>query len=220
MCKRVIQIFVVLTVLSLLAACGGTDQPEPTATPEPTPTPKPQGFPGWEKFEGGGISLWLPESFEGGDISQDMDLILDVINNLGPDFEQVGQLIAQNPDAFVIYVFDIDPDNMQFITSVNVTRERTLSAVQLSDYLDAALSQFPEVMTVTEAGLTNVGDYDAARVVLQYSIEGIEIAQLIYIFKSGSTFYNIAYSTSGAEFYDRLPEFEQSASSITFSDTE
>ena len=37
-----------------------------TGSADKIKTPTPTAIPGWEKFSGGGIELWMPESFEGG----------------------------------------------------------------------------------------------------------------------------------------------------------
>ena len=48
-----------LMLLSIVAGCGRAESPQPTAPP----------VPGWEKFEGGRVELWLPQSYTGGDLS-------------------------------------------------------------------------------------------------------------------------------------------------------
>src|SRR5512138_85479 len=56
-----------------------TNTPRPTATKRPTQTPRPTiAVPsGFKKLAGGGIALWLPESFEGGSVTgKDREIML------------------------------------------------------------------------------------------------------------------------------------------------
>jgi hypothetical protein len=222
--NRISRYLLITIIAVMLLACGITDltsQFSPTATPIPpietplpSPTPKPESIPGWKKFEGGDIELWLPESFEGGDLSQDLDLILEILDQFGPEFDQVTQMISQNPEIFVIYAFDINPSEMGPITSVNVVLEQTLSAITVDDYIEAALNLYPSMMEVVKTETLTLNGYDAGIVELSYAIEGIQIHQIQYVFKQGGSFWVVTYSTSEEEYAQRLPEFEQSISTF------
>lgn len=234
MTKRVFQIITIAVFLISMSACGEaepaptpvppTETPTPlppTETPTPLPptetplpSPTPEGFPGWKKFEGGGIELWLPEDFEGGDLSKDLDLILETIGEISTEFEEYMEIVAQNKEMFVLYAIDIDLSDLTFVTNVNVTHFETLSAVQIGDVLEASLSQLPEFMVVTDAEILTVAGYDASKLVLQYPLEGVEIAQAIFTIKDGGGFWTVAYTTSGSKFAEMLPIFEQSISTF------
>ena len=65
---------------------GGESSPtDPPVVKEPEPTEPPAVvvdpalIPGWEKFEARGIEIQLPESFEGGDPSEDLDFLVEKI---------------------------------------------------------------------------------------------------------------------------------------------
>lgn len=217
MSTRAVRYLFIIMVMVLLLACGIADltsQFSPTETPLPSPTPEPEGFPGWKKFEGGGVELWLPDSYEGGDLSQDLNLILEGMRELGPDFEQFAQMLEANPDAFIIYAFDFNPDSMDFVTNVNVTKEQTLSAIQIEDYMEAALSQLPPVMEAVKTETFTVNGYDAGAIELSYPINSLQIHQRLYVIKDGGDFWLVTFSTSAAEFPQRLPDFEQTISTF------
>ena len=66
----------------------------------------PTSIPGWEKFEANGVELWLPESYDGGNLKEDLQTVVEKIKSLGPEYENMATVIEQNPDMFAIWAFD------------------------------------------------------------------------------------------------------------------
>lgn len=213
----------VVPTLEPSATTAPTDMPEPTATPQPmaTATPEPTATPvpaapiaGWEKFEGGGVELWLPESYEGGDLSQDVDLIANNLRSMGPDFEQMAQIIEQNPTMYVIWAYDSDVGASGFLTNVNITTQKVLSAIAIETYMDAVVTQLPEQFQVVEQDVVTLGEYEAGRLVIELDTGVVVAKEVLYAVQDGDTLWNITYATGLDEFDERLPEFESSA--LTF----
>lgn len=173
-------------------------------------------IPGWEKFEGGGVELWLPESWVGGDPSEDMDMemIVEGLRSLGPDFEEYAQSIEENPWMFVLFVFDYEVGESGGPTNVNVVKEKVPSTMTIDEYLDLASEQLPAPSQVIERGAVTLADREAGRLVIQAEISGVAVKQLMYIVKEGTTMWLITFATFAEEFAQRLPVFEQSA--LTF----
>ena len=202
--KRNRMMLICLLLLGTVLGCGQAAPPQPTATP----------IPGWEKFEGGGVELWLPESYRGGDLAEDIEVIVEILRRLGPDYESVAQMIEQNPSMYVIWVFDSEIGDSGFLTNVAVTTEKVLSAVTLDTYLDAAAEQLPAQFQVIERDIITLVDYQAGRLVLEFVISGVAGKEVLYVVKDGSTMWAMTFATAAEEFDQRLPAFEQSA--LTF----
>lgn len=200
-----------------------TATPEPTATPQPTATAQPTAMPqptatpipGWKKFEGGGVALWLPQSYEGGNLNKDIDLIVEGLRTLGPDFEQMAQMIEQNPTMYVIWAFDSEVGESGFLTNVAVTTERVLSAITLDTYLDAAVQHFPAQFQVVEREIVSLQDRQAGRLAIEFNVSGVVGREVLYVIKDDGTMWVITYATGAEEFAQRLPIFEQSALTFT-----
>ena len=202
--KRNLILLICLLSLSTSVGCGQVATSPPTATP----------IPGWEKFEGGGIELWLPESFEGGNLEEDFELVVEGLKSLGPDFEQIAQAIEQNPSMFVLWAFDSEVSDTGFLTNMNVTTEKVSSSMTLDTYLDATINQLPPQFHLLEQGIVQLGDYQAGRLVWEAAIGDMAVKDLSYCIKDGSTMWAFGFSTSAEEFDQRLPVFEQSARSF------
>ncbi len=208
--KRNRMMLICLLLLGTAFGCGQAAPPQPTATAPPTATP----IPGWEKFEGGGVELWLPESYRGGDLAEDIEVIVEILRRLGPDYEQVAQMIEQNPSMYAIWVFDSEIGDSGFLTNVAVTTEKVLSAVTLDTYLDAVARQLPAQFQVIERDIITLVDYQAGRLVLEFVVSGLAGKEVLYVVKDGNTMWGITFATAAEEFDQRLPVFEQSA--LTF----
>ncbi len=198
--------------ITTTATTESTATSQPSATPEPTATTQPSTaqMPGWKKFEVSGAEIWLPESYEGGDLRENLDLIVEALRNLGPDFEPMAQAIEQNPSLYVLWAFDMEVGPSGFLTNVTITNERVLSVVTVDTYLDIGLSQFPPQFEIVSRDIIMLGDYQAGRVLIDFELYGVVARQLLYVVKDGTMMWNIAFATGADEYWERLPDFEQS----------
>jgi len=212
--KRLVGIAVAAVLVCMIAAIVAITQYTAmlysAATSQPTATP----IPGWEKFECDGVELWLPESYEGVDLSEEVGVIIENLRRLGPDFEQMAQMIEQNPSMYVVWAFDSEVGDSGSLTNVAVTTEKVLSAVTIDTYLDAASKQLPAQFQVVERDIVSLGNYRAGRLVIEATISGVASKVLMYAVKDGNTMWLIVFATGAEEFDQRLSVFEQSA--LTF----
>ncbi|MCK5053424.1 MAG: hypothetical protein KAR65_04060 [Anaerolineales bacterium] len=200
MTKRNLILLICFLSLSSAVGCGQVTASTPTATP----------IPGWERFEGGDVELWLPESYKGGNLSEDIELIVDNLRSLGPDFEQMALIVEQNPSMYVIWAFDSEIGDSGALTNMAVTTEKVLSALTIDTYMDAALRQLPAQFQVVERGIVSLGEYQAGRLVMEFTISGVAGKELMYVVKDDNTIWVITFGTGAEDFEQRLPVFEQS----------
>jgi len=196
-----------------------TEAPKIKNTPIPSQTPRPAQptvvpMPGWVKYESGDIELWLPESYVGGNVNEDLDLIVSSLRELGPNYESAAQSIEQNPDMYLIWATDSKVGSSGFITNVNATTEDVLSTISVETYLAAATAQLPAEFSVVDQKTMTMNGYEAGQMVLQFEISGVSGKELFYIFKDGSSVWTITFATGVEEYDTRLPEFEQIADSF------
>jgi hypothetical protein len=202
--NKLIRILLI-SVLALVVLAGCSAGAAKNTAPTPT------AIPGWEKFEGKGVSLWLPDSFEGGNLEEDVATIVEKLKTLGSQYDQVATIIEQNKTMFALWVFDSVVGDEGVLTNVNITTEKVTSAISIDTYLDAATGQFPAEFSVVQRDLITVNGMDAGRLQVDYNSGGVVVKEVMYSIKKGNTIYNITYATGEDEFDQRFPIFEQSA---------
>lgn len=193
-----------LLLLSLLAGCGQTETSYSAGTV----------VEGWKMFKGGGAELWLPASYEGGDLSKDLDVVVERVRGLGPDYEAIARTMERNRSAFAIWAFDSQIGESGGVTNVTVVSERVPSSVTLETYLGLVRKKLTKDFRVVEEGVVPLASYQAGRVVLEANLGGARIKQIMYMVKSGSTVWVVNLATGADEFDQRSPAFESSVRNI------
>jgi hypothetical protein len=195
----------------LLSACGGgavTNEGGPPA--------------GWERFEGEGFEVYLPESYEGGGRPEDLAAVAQTLREAGN--ETMAQAVESSQDYILLYVVDTEISNeFDFYTNVNVIREQNsaINDITIEDYADLTISQLEGFggIIIVESGTVNVPGFDAWRITEELdaaSLFGAEgkLSNVQYLLKKGDTVWVLTYTTESSEFDTRLPIFEQSV--LTF----
>jgi hypothetical protein len=207
--KRTVAIcFLAISFLILSCSLAGV-----TGSTDKAKAPTPTAIPGWEKFSGGGIELWMPESFDGGDLANNLDIIIERLRSLGPEFEKLAETLEQNPSAIVLLVYDTKIGPTGFLTNVNVVKEKVVSSMTLDLYLKSSSKQMASYgFRVSEQKIIRLDNYEAGRLVIQ--ADALQAKEAIYVIKVKNTMWVITYATGSAEFSARLPTFDQSANTI------
>jgi hypothetical protein len=175
-------------------------------------------IPGWKKFEGRGAQLQLPESYQGGDLSQNLDVVVQKLESLGPYYQQVAQSLKQNPSAFVLWAFDSKVSKSGVLSNVALATEPVGSTLTTDTYLDLLTKQLPSEYRVVERKQVTLDRYQAGQIVTEATMSGVTAKQIIYTIKQGSNIWIVVFSTSAEEFEQRLPSFQQSINTFSVSD--
>lgn len=187
--------------------------PTNTNTPRPpTPTAINTLMPGWTLFDGAEMALALPDSYLGGNLDEDIDFMIDSMRKLGPEYEQVANLIELYPDLFVLFATDSNLGDTGFLTSVNVTREKVLSTLSIDMYMELSEKYFPTGYTIVDREIKKIGNYESGVLISEINIQGYPMTskQIQYIIKEDQTMWVITYTTEISEFETRLDDFEKS----------
>lgn len=203
--KRNHVVIGVLVLISIAVGCGQAE------TPQSTPPP----IPGWEKFETDTVELWLPQRFEGVDLSDEkLDVLVEKMRALGPDFEKMAQVVKQNRTAFVMWAFDTEESDSGVLTNVNVTTGHMRAPMPMNNYLDMLSAQLPRQYRVVEQEIVSVDGHQAGRLVLEFESPEAMLKQMLYVIMSDNTVWTVNYATGTEEFDERLPVFERSIRSF------
>ncbi len=190
---------------------ANTLPPQWTATPSESATP----LPGWKQFSGREVTIWLPESFTGGDPSTDLEQFITDLRAMGGHFAQSADSLAEDPSNFLLWVFDTAVGATGSMTNMTVVRDEIPAEATIEEFLDAVLEALPAEYQVAESRTVALARYpDAAKIIFETSLEGIELKEVTYLVKHGSSIYVITFATGADEFDQRAPVFDQSANTL------
>ncbi len=216
--QSIVFLFTLVLIATFVGGCGSqasqvTPPPAPTATAAPAPTAT--LAPGWKRFEGKGVSIALPDTFIGGDLtSADQDLIVENLKKLGNDYAQIADLIKSNPDLYLLYCMDTKPTKSGVMTNLNIGHEKVLSIVDPATYMNAAEKQFPTQFQIKSRDEITLFGEPAGRMLIGLTVAKKSLTEAMYILKHGDYIYIVTYTTSSNDFEAKRPMFEQSLQSL------
>ncbi|WP_157816271.1 hypothetical protein [Nostoc flagelliforme] len=171
----------------------------------------PSGVPsGWKKFEGGGAQLWLPPSWEGGDLSEKLDELRTSLGSHNPDLENFAQIVKQNPSAFSIWAFDTNTANSTSLGSiVMIINERIYPGTNFNNLLNESGENG---FILLDKKIYKIEGYYVGRIIQL----GKNSREVKYIIKDSGTLWTILYSGRKHEFEQNLSIFEASIKTFLF----
>jgi hypothetical protein len=224
---------IILASLALVSlGCNFVTVIEPTATPEPptptftsTPEPKPTATPtatqqvyeipaDWKLFSSERVEVWLPGDYIGGNLEEDLPVVLAELRSLGGDYEGMADQIEQNPDLYEMIVYAPMAGGGGFLTNFTLARTDTLPSIPLETLMSVLESSFSEEFTVLESTIVDLGNYQAGRIMLQMSVYGITSQSISYIISTGGDVWVLTYTAEVNDFTGLLDTFETSARSF------
>lgn len=171
-------------------------------------------IPGWERFNSPNAEIWLPENFEGGDISQDIDTIIEILSTPGSGYEYIANMIEQNPSAFELCIYDSEISNSGLTTGALILKENIMPSMKLDYYADKIIKRASAEASFIEGKEVKLDRYDAIQLTIEIKVNHVTTKELIYLIKNENTLWMILYATSESEFKEWLPIFEQSANTF------
>jgi hypothetical protein len=193
-----------LRSLSLPPESTPTAQPTSTSMITPTVVPTQTSTPlipyeqlipnGWTQHKTQLIEIWLPPDFK----------------NVAP-----GVVSAVAGESVLLDLAQVSTINdLGYPTSMSVSYE-PLTSVTLEEFLDVKLSNIPPEINLVENREVSINSQDAIRLMFESKTSSnLNINDLLFVFQDGGTVWYVKYSAEITNFYERLPEFEQSVNTF------
>jgi hypothetical protein len=153
----------------------------------------------------------LPDSYIGGNIKDDLDVIVARLREQGPNLEPMAQSIEQNPDMYVIWAIDSKVGPSGFFSNVNVTTQQVLSTGSVNMYMDATEQQLPPEFKVVARDTLDLSGYNAGQMVIEFEMSGVQGKEIVYMLKDGSALWAITFAAAMDAYDQQFPIFELSA---------
>jgi len=169
----------------------------------------------WQTIQGEGMSLSLPESYQGGNPVRDLNEIETAFTRLDEGYSKRLQPIKQNLEQTAFIAVDARSLTPNALTNVNVVQHPLNPATSLEDYLGQVAQQLRPTHQIQEETIITQNQSSLGRIVANVTTEkGVSMKQLFYIQPEGETMWITTYTTPTSEFQGRLANFEQSITSL------
>jgi hypothetical protein len=197
------------------AAASANQEGKPT--PEVTHTTAPvveqpefnlTGPSDWSQYTNSQISLWVPPNWDGGDPSNDLDMMIEAIEEANPDFAQYADAIRANPEAFLYWGFDSN-SSVDFLTNMNIVTERVPSSVTVAQYIDILTNQLPAIYNIISTDIYSKDGYPVGEIISQVELQGSQIGQIMFVLRGDNSIYAITFTTELSQFDQRVETFRQ-----------
>lgn len=190
----------------------------PTSLPA-TPLPEvatsvPPG--GWLEFQTQGATLWLPDSFVGGDMVNKKQDTINKINALGKFYKNAVSAMKSAGPEVLLWAVDKTRKQTDIITTVTVehttSTEDTSVDEYIRSYLDSSIGGTPVamVLTVNETKKMTLLGRDARRLIYSETYANHWVTIVSYYIKDGADIWEVDYLLIPDEYFDMLPVVEQS----------
>ncbi len=157
----------------------------------------------------------LPDTFEGGDLRENLDEILALLESELPELAASAAMLEQNPELFVFWAFDTE-SQAGYLTNVNVIRQELPGAFPIDLILESTLTQLPASFEVIESEVVEINDREVGRLITEGEIMNFGFRALQFLLvDEDNVMWVLSYGTSIDEFEDRLPIFEESFETFT-----
>jgi serine/threonine-protein kinase len=221
MSQKIWGLFVCLLLLSVMSCSERTPQATDTSqatqgTEAKTTSGSAVPEAGWKAIAGEGIVLSLPGNYEGGNPSTDIEKIGEQLKAIAPDYNEKIQALKRNPEAIALIAFDPQSPSVGTLTNVSITKQKATDGTTVEQYLKSAKEQLTPQYNVVEQKLVSLDQYQAGRMVAEATAGETPIKQLFYVVQDGNIVWLVTYSTTAAEFDQRLPNFEKSIRTLKF----
>jgi hypothetical protein len=178
------------------------------------------GIPGWSKFETRAASIWLPESWFGGDPKSDKRRIRERAKALGPTFRRT--VAALERSAFktiaTIVLIAVDSERASTCLTINVEKLSLLKrGTTLERYMRRGLKEFPKSMLVLESGVVRLEHGEVGRTLAAhretkaFRKPGSTLSSVLqFNVKEDRDFVNVSYTVAADDLESSPPIFERS----------
>jgi hypothetical protein len=208
--NAVIHGLVLLILISALIGGCESSSTRPTTTPVALPTATLKA--GWDRVKGKGVSISLPDTFVGGDLSEKTKKA--IAERTAPtDKSPITMLEAleqvPNQQPILLFAVDTKPSQPGSLLALTITGEPVSAVLHPLTHLESYARQLPQLpFAVRSKEERSIAGNPAGRMIIEWGEKGAR--QVLYAIRVNTLMYVVGFSVPYDQYKEMLPIFEQS----------
>lgn len=187
------------------------EPPTPTALEIATSFPPPDG---WVSFQTQGATIWLPDNFIGGDMTDDRAVTINKVSRLGLHFRPSREAMRAASGQVVMWMIDKTQKASPIITTLLVSHELKDEGTTIDQYAqDAIKGSVPaQSTTIFENNHRTLLGRETLRIAYEQQIKAsYRVSGVVYYIKDGNDFWTLDFNMDPNEYVNMQPIMDQSA---------
>ena len=181
-----------------------TETPTETAVPYESLIPE-----GWIRMGSDEVEFWVPPTYVGGDVKNDLNGVADRVAAADPDFASIADGLRQDPPTSCwFWALETVRSPNDYQPGLGLGFEDAPGA-DVEAYADAVISNFTADVIVLKRRDFEVGGYPAKRIEIEATDVTVRIQEAIYIIQDGDRFWYFVCTSHLNDFFERQSEFDQ-----------
>ena len=193
----------------------------PLASPTLTHTPTPEG---WVKHTAGKIEIWLPNSWEEWEVTEDtLAIVNEALQEMTPQYADFMKEMLEQPEMMeALRIFAVDTEGEG--ANMNITEETLPIPLNINDFVSMMVQVYEELGAENiSTRILELNGMKAAQAQYDLPIQvsgygTIVFRDVQYVVLKGQKVYVISFTTDPQEYPTLLPTIEQIANSFRIND--
>ena len=218
--RRAHTVFLAALCSFVVVSCGLGRDTSTIAVEEPTPVPSveestplpPTPIPGFARYEGLAMEIWLPDSYVGGDPNSVGAELAAELTSAGVD--NAAGMVEDMATNVNLWAFDSAAAHAGVLPTVTVRYIPYLRGATLDWYTKVLVDSLPSAFVLAETQDVEVPEYLAQRMLFNTEDQGGRL--LAYVLRRGERAWVLLFAAPSGRVDELAPVFEQSV--LTFRD--
>ena len=213
------QKYLVLIFISLILLSGCQNGSQLFADPTPTPTeftlPPVEPLPGWSRFEGREMEIWLPDYYFGGDPLKDLNLITQFLTEYGEEGQRILLNAQKNKSRYNFFAFNTLLTPTGILPTVNIFSEVVSPATSMNGYMDSMTNFLSEGYLEITRDVGSVNGIETGTMVLQAPLPNGSGRELRFMMRGEPTeMWVISFTTTVDDLDAHIGDMQQAVRSF------
>ncbi len=173
----------------------------------------------WVRIEGYGVAIWLPATWQGGDLRKNADAILSMVEGMDPAIAQGVEMLRQNPDSFRLIAFDTAASSLG-AANLNILTQPLPFDISVELLMPSILATLPDFYEILEDDIIQVNGENVGMIIADVNVGPLAVRTVQYFLVRDGLAWIISLTTDSRDLEEGRALSNQIIQSIEFFEVE